>query len=79
MLPTPLGAGQTIRDSGGGVDSGYTPMPLRRKVWERLATDLKPRHLPAIAHTIALDEVQDYCARMLKGQIRGRAVVKLDQ
>ena len=60
-----------------GVDSGYTPMPLRRKAWERLGTDLKPRHLPAIAHTIALEQVPDYCARMLKGEIRGRAVVKL--
>ena len=62
-----------------GVDSGFTPMPLRRKVWERLATDLKPRHLSTIAHAIALHEVPDYCARMLKGQIRGRAVVKLAQ
>ena len=60
-----------------GVDTGYTPMALRRKVWQRLATDLKPRKLPSIAHTITLDEVPAYCARMLKGQIRGRAVVKL--
>lgn len=60
-----------------GVDTGYTPMPLRRKVWERLASDLKPRHLAAIGHTIALDEVPDYCARMLEGKIRGRAVVRL--
>lgn len=58
-----------------GVDSGYTPMPLRRKVWERLASDLKPRRLSSIAHAIALDEVPNYCERMLKGQIRGRAVV----
>lgn len=60
-----------------GVDTGYTPMPLRQKVWGRLATDLKPRHLDKIAHTIALADVPDYCTRMLKGQIRGRAVVKL--
>ena len=58
-----------------GVDTGYTPMPLRRKVWGRLASDLKPRHLEAIAHTIALADVPSYCARMLQGQIRGRAVV----
>lgn len=60
-----------------GVDTGYTPMPLRQKVWGRLATDLKPRHLESISHSIALSEVPDYCARMLKGQIRGRAVVAL--
>jgi putative YhdH/YhfP family quinone oxidoreductase len=62
-----------------GVDSGYTPMPLRQKVWSRLATDLKPRRLDAIAQTIALGDVPEYCARMLKAQIRGRAVVALDR
>jgi NADPH2:quinone reductase len=60
-----------------GVDSGYTPMPLRRKVWERLAADLKPRHLSDIAHAITLEELPGYFDTMLKGQIRGRAVVRL--
>jgi NADPH2:quinone reductase len=60
-----------------GVNSGDTPMPLRRKVWERLASDLKPRHLAEIAHVISLDELPAYFERMLKGQIKGRAVVKL--
>ncbi|RPI41238.1 MAG: oxidoreductase [Betaproteobacteria bacterium] len=62
-----------------GVDSGFTPMPLRRKVWQRLATDLKPRHLDAIAHPIALADVPAYCTRMLEGRIRGRAVVTFDR
>jgi putative YhdH/YhfP family quinone oxidoreductase len=61
-----------------GVDSGFTPMPLRRKVWERLATDLKPRHLNDIAFTITLEELPAHFERMLKAQVRGRAVVKLD-
>jgi hypothetical protein len=52
-------------------------MPLRRKVWERLAADLKPRHLSDIAHAIALEELPGYFDTMLKGQIRGRAVVRL--
>jgi putative YhdH/YhfP family quinone oxidoreductase len=60
-----------------GVDSGFTPMPLRRKVWGRLATDLKPRHLGDIAHIITLEDLPAYFDRMVKGQIRGRAVVKL--
>jgi acrylyl-CoA reductase (NADPH) len=60
-----------------GVDSGFTPMPLRRKVWGRLATDLKPRHLGDIARTITLEDLPGYFDRMLKGQTRGRAVVKL--
>ena len=60
-----------------GVNSGDTPMPLRRKIWDRLAGDLKPRHLQDIASTITLDDLPAYFERMLKGQIRGRAVVKL--
>ena len=60
-----------------GVDSGYTPMPLRRKVWDRLASDLKPAHLDTIAYTIGLDELPAQFEKMLNGNARGRAVVKL--
>lgn len=60
-----------------GVDSVTTPMPLRSRVWNRLASDLKPRHLGDIAQTIGLADLPDYFARMLKGGIRGRAVVRI--
>ncbi len=60
-----------------GVDSAATPMPLRRKVWQRLATDLKPRHLSDIQNTITLADLGAYFGKMLKGAIRGRAVVTL--
>ena len=60
-----------------GVDSAATPMPLRRKVWARLAGDLKPRHLDAITHTLGLGELPAQFEKILKGQARGRAVVKV--
>jgi acrylyl-CoA reductase (NADPH) len=60
-----------------GVDSAFTPMPLRRRVWERLATDLKPRHLADIAFTISLDELPGHFEKVLKGSTRGRAVVRI--
>ncbi len=60
-----------------GVDSAATPMPLRRKVWQRLASDLKPRHLADIANPIALNDLGAYFDKMLKGAIRGRAVVRV--
>jgi len=60
-----------------GVDSAYTPMALRRKVWGRLGTDLRPRHLDEIAHTIGLADLPGQFAKMLKGETRGRAVVRL--
>ena len=52
-------------------------MPLRRKVWGRMASDLKPRHLAAIAQTIELDQLPGFFAAMLKSQVRGRAVVRI--
>lgn len=60
-----------------GVDSALTPMPLRRKVWGRLASDLKPRHLAKIAYTVGLDELPALFERVLKAQARGRAVVRI--
>lgn len=60
-----------------GVDSAATPMPLRKRVWARLASDLKPPHLAEIAHEISLTDLNGYFERMLKGNIRGRAVVSI--
>jgi len=61
-----------------GVDSGYTPMTMRRAVWQRLATDLKPRHLKDIVHTITLEDLPRTFDRVLKQQSRGRIVVSLN-
>jgi NADPH2:quinone reductase len=60
-----------------GVDSAFTPMDLRRKVWQRLGSDLKPRHLGEIAQTITLDDLPGMFKKLLKGETRGRAVVKI--
>jgi acrylyl-CoA reductase (NADPH) len=59
-----------------GVDSVMCPMDVRRKVWQRLATDLKPP-LTAIAQTITLDELPDAFQTLLAGRARGRYVVKI--
>ena len=60
-----------------GVDSAYTPMVLRRRIWSRLASDLKPRHLESIAHTIRLDDLPAQFERLLGGEAHGRTVVDL--
>lgn len=59
-----------------GVDSAFTPMPLRRKVWGRLASDLKPRHLATIARTVGLADLPAVFGQVLKAGVRGRIVVK---
>jgi acrylyl-CoA reductase (NADPH) len=60
-----------------GVDSGYTPMPLRRLVWDRLASDLRPRHLGDIAYKVTLDELPGVFDSLLKASAKGRAVVAI--
>ena len=60
-----------------GVNSATTPMALRRRVWARLATDLKPRHLDHIAYTIGLGALPGQFEKLLRGEARGRAVVAL--
>ena len=60
-----------------GVDSAATPMALRRTVWQRLATDLKPPQLEQIGVTVGLDDLDACFARMLRQETRGRMVVKI--
>jgi acrylyl-CoA reductase (NADPH) len=60
-----------------GIDSAMCPMPIRQTVWQRLADDLKPRHLNAIAREITLDDLPRAFETLLKGEARGRFVVKL--
>jgi putative YhdH/YhfP family quinone oxidoreductase len=60
-----------------GVDSVNTPMPLRQKVWERLAGDLKPRHLRDMVTTVSLEALPPVFDRLMQSQARGRTVVKL--
>ena len=60
-----------------GTDSVNTPMELRRAVWQRLATDLRPRGLEEITHEIELDGVEAVFDSILAGGVRGRTVVRL--
>jgi putative YhdH/YhfP family quinone oxidoreductase len=59
-----------------GVDSVNAPMVLRQKVWERLASDLKPRHLADMCNTVTLEQLPAVFEKILKAQARGRTVVK---
>jgi putative YhdH/YhfP family quinone oxidoreductase len=61
-----------------GIESVWCPMPLRRQIWARCATDLKPRGLlDTIASEIGLDGVAETVAKILKGETRGRVLVDL--
>jgi NADPH2:quinone reductase len=60
-----------------GVDSVNTEMPLRRRIWQRLGADLKPRHLQSVVQVISLDQVPAAFERLIQGEVRGRYLVKL--
>jgi NADPH2:quinone reductase len=62
-----------------GINAVDTPHELRLQVWERLATDLKPKHLDTIVNgEIGLDEIQSCVQDWLDGKVTGRKLVKLD-
>lgn len=58
-----------------GCDSGYTHMETRRRVWQRLASDLKPAHFKDIVHDIAFADIAPVFDRLVRAQVRGRYVV----
>jgi len=61
-----------------GINSSDSPSPeLRREVWRRLATDLRPPALKEIAQTVPFDELPSVFDRFFNAQIRGRIVVDL--
>jgi NADPH:quinone reductase-like Zn-dependent oxidoreductase len=60
-----------------GIDSVNCPMPVREQVWQRLAGDLKPRHLQDMVRTLSFDQLQGAFPAYLEGGVKGRTVVKI--
>jgi len=60
-----------------GVDSVQCPLELRTELWQRLSGDLRPRRLDAImAGEVELDALEPVLEAILRGEIRGRVVVR---
>ncbi len=60
-----------------GIDSVMCPMDVRREVWQRLATDMKPARLSTIANEITLEGLPEAFATLMQGRALGRFVVRL--
>jgi putative YhdH/YhfP family quinone oxidoreductase len=61
-----------------GIDSVETPADVRRTVWERLATDLRPNGLEdQITRELALDDLDPFLDEVLAGKALGRTVVRV--
>jgi acrylyl-CoA reductase (NADPH) len=52
-----------------------SPLPLRERIWQRLATDLKPRHLKRIARPIRFDGLPQAFSDLIEAKAVGRMVV----
>ena len=57
-----------------GIDSANHPITDRRALWQRLADDLRPRHLEA-SDEIGLDGLEQALDAILQSRTRGRVLV----
>ena len=61
-----------------GINSSATAREWRLKVWERIGTDLKPRHLKQIVtRTIDFADLPAAFPPYLAGAVTGRTVVRI--
>ncbi|HEX9550697.1 MAG TPA: hypothetical protein VF971_06355, partial [Candidatus Limnocylindrales bacterium] len=58
-------------------DSAYLAIEKRRRVWERLATDLRPRALAERVTEVTLDTLEPALDAIRAGEARGRWVVRI--
>ena len=60
-----------------GINSATTPPALRRLVWSRLASDMRPRHLAAMTKTIPFAELSGAFTAFIESRVTGRLVVAI--
>lgn len=60
-----------------GIDSAECPMPLKKALWQKLATEWKSDKLETLCREISLEEAPAALAEMINGKTRGRTVVKI--
>jgi putative YhdH/YhfP family quinone oxidoreductase len=60
-----------------GIDSAALPIAERRSLWERLATDLRPRALGDRATEVTLEGLPDALDGILAGRAHGRWIVRV--
>jgi len=60
-----------------GMDSVNVPIERRRHIWDRLATDLRPRGLGEHCREVTLDTLDEALDAIVAGQARGRWIVRI--
>ena len=61
-----------------GINSVICPRALKARVWQRLATDLRPRHIDTIVSAeIPFDRLPEMFEAYIQGRVTGRTVVRI--
>ena len=60
-----------------GIDSAYLAIAKRRRIWERLGNDLRPRALGERVTEVTLDTLEPALDAIRAGEARGRWVVRV--
>ncbi|MEH7180391.1 NADPH:quinone oxidoreductase family protein [Neobacillus vireti] len=60
-----------------GIDSVNCPMEVRKKLWQRMASDFKPEVIDSISKEISLAELPATLPLILQGRAIGRFIVKM--
>lgn len=60
-----------------GINSAFTPMPLRQTIWKKLSHDWKLERLDLLTTEVSLEELDPYLDLILEGGVKGRVLVNL--
>jgi len=60
-----------------GMDSVNVPIARRRELWDRLATDLRPRDIGLHATEVTLDTLDVALDGIVAGAARGRWIIRI--
>jgi NADPH:quinone reductase-like Zn-dependent oxidoreductase len=60
-----------------GMNSVPVPIERRRRLWDRLSTDLRPRNLGQAVRELTLDTLEEGLDGILAGEARGRWIVRV--
>ncbi|WP_256840867.1 acrylyl-CoA reductase family protein [Ornithinimicrobium cryptoxanthini] len=62
-----------------GVNTGWFDAGLRARLWQRMATDLRPGRLDEIARTESLNDALRFSAELMDGRVTGRIALEVSR
>ena len=60
-----------------GIDSQNCPMPLRRKIWQKIASEWKIDWLETLTTEAPFADLDNRIELMLQGKHKGRTIIRM--